>query len=209
MSNKQVALRAYLKWKEAGSPLNCGDQFWYAAEKEINDEHNKTKQVKNKTTEATTRYIAVKGVREIVSSNDLTTILEMVSKLETNVGLSDIVVWDLGTPSCPMMSVVASTCWGWVPIKIKGRQYLSQNFGTSFTSKEMCVLKQFFEVWKLDSGQTVVEAIKNIYEQTYVKDFKPGVGQVRLDRDEFKVFVSKLLTILSEKPPENKCNSNG
>lgn len=143
------------------------------------------------------RYIAVKGLREIARSNDLLSILELVTNLEdASVGLSDVVVWDLGTPECPMMSVVASTCWGWFPIKMKERSNLSQNFGVSFTLREMCVLKQFFEIWKLESGLTVAGAINNIYEQSYVKGFKPGPGQIRLDRDEFKIFVSKLMGIL-------------
>lgn len=114
-------------------------------------------------------------------------------------GLSDIVIWDLGTPECPLMSVVASTCLGWIPIKIKGRSHISQKFGVSFTSREMIVLKQFFNVWTLESGLTVLDAIKNIYEQTYIKNFKPGPDEIKLNRDEFKVFIGKLLSIINEK----------
>lgn len=145
------------------------------------------------------RYIAVKGVREIARSNDLKGIMEAVFKMEnnTNVGTSDVVIWDLGTPEFPIMSVVASTCCGWIPVKTKRKKNLSENFGISFTPKEIRVLRQFFEVWNLEGGLSVSEAIKNIYEQTYVKNFKPGPDQIRLDRDEFKVFVSKLLNIVN------------
>ncbi len=153
------------------------------------------------------RYIAVKGLREVARSDNLMTVLNTVAKLEegnNSIGFSDVVVWDMGTVTCPMMSVVASTCRGWLTINVKGRQYLTDNFGISFTPKEMQVLKQFFEVWKLESGLTISEAIKNIYDQTYVKDFKPGPGQIRLGKDEFKVFVNKLLGIVNNVPPQEK-----
>jgi len=135
----------------------------------------------------------------------LIAVINAVAKLEENnhlIGFSDVIIWDMGTIACPMMSVAASTCRGWLTINVKGRQYLSENFGISFTPREMQVLKQFSEVWKLESGLTVAEAIRNIYEQTYVKDFKPGPGQIRLNRDEFKVLVNKLLGILNNVPAE-------
>jgi hypothetical protein len=155
------------------------------------------------------RYIATKGVREIARGDNLLNVLNTVSKLEEGnsvVGFTDVVVWDMGTVTCPMMSIVASTCRGWLTINIKGRQYLSDNFGISFTPREVQVLKQFFEVWKLESGMTVSTAIKNIYEQSYVKDFKPGPGQIKLNRDEFKVLVSKLLGIVKHVPDEKQSN---
>ncbi len=139
-------------------------------------------------------------------------VISKVIELEGNVhqiGFSDVVVWDMGTVTCPMMSVVASTCSGWLSIKPKGRKYLTDAFGISFTPREMQVLKQFFEVWKLESGQTVIDAIKNIYEQTYVKDFKPGPGQIRLNRDEFKVFINKLLGIVNCVPSEKQPDQAG
>jgi hypothetical protein len=128
-------------------------------------------------------------------------IIQQVSKLEENnlIGSSDVVIWDMGTPQFPMMSVVASTCRGWLTVNIKGREYLSENFGISFTPREMKVLNQFFEVWKLEGGLTVSSAIKNIYEQSYVKDFIPGPTEIRLNKEEFKVFVDKLLRVVNSK----------
>lgn len=121
----------------------------------------------------------------------------LLKSLYNNEESSDIVIWDMGTPAYPLMSVVASTCRGWITIKVKGREFLSENFGVSFTPREMTVLKQFFKIWKLDGGQSVASAIENIYEQTYVKDFKPGPNEMRLDREEFKIFVNKLLLIIN------------
>jgi hypothetical protein len=142
------------------------------------------------------RYIAVSGVREIARGADINTVVEKVIKLrseDNNIGFSDVVVWDMGTLACPMMSVVASTCRGWLTINLPGRKYLSDNFGLSFTPKELLVLKRFFKVWKLEGGLPLVDAIKNLYEQTYVKDH-PSFD---LNRDEYKVFLNKLLQVIS------------
>jgi hypothetical protein len=145
------------------------------------------------------RYIAVRGTREIARNKDLNDIIANVVRLEEGKcgGFSDVVIWDLGTPDFPMMSVVASTCRGWISVNVSNRKYPSDSFGVSFTVKESTVLKQFFDIWTLAGGQSVSDAIKNIYEQSYVKDFKPGPGQIRLSRDEFKIFVNKLLNVVS------------
>ena len=205
---KQIQFTAYIKWREAGSPSNVdGKEFWVAAEKEW-DSKNKTSHKSHKekpkevepSKEHHSRYIAVKGVREVARGDSLQKLIETVTNSKSiensKVGCADIVIWDMGTPSFPMMSVAASTSRGWFPIAIKGRQYVTDLFGVSFSPKEAQVLKQFFEVWALEGGQTVVDAIRNIYEQTYVKDFKPEPGQIKLNRDEFKVFVNKLLQIV-------------
>lgn len=199
----QIEFLAYIKWREAGSPNSDGKEFWEAAEKEFNTK------VKSKKSEIPTnnRYIAVRGVREIARGDSLQALIDKISNIKSDngkIGCSDIVIWDMGVPSFPLMSVAASTSRGWIPINVKGRTYVADSFGTSFSSKESQVLKQFFEAWVLEGGQTVVEAIKNIYEQTYVKDFKPEPGQIRLNRDEFKIFVNKLLSIVNTNSSDAK-----
>lgn len=154
------------------------------------------------------RYVAVKGLREIGKDDDLIKLIAKVAKLEEGhhrVGTSDVVIWDTGTIQFPMMSIAASTCRGWLTINVPGRIYMTDQFGVSLTPREMIVLRQFFDVWKLEGGQSVSDAILNIYEQTYVKDFKPGHGQIRLSRDEFKVLVNKLLSVVNSNVPSEKC----
>jgi hypothetical protein len=153
------------------------------------------------------RYIVVKGLREIATGNNLMDLIAKIAKSEEGrhrVGTSDVVIWDTGTVRFPTMSIAASTCRGWLTINVPGRKYMTEKFGVSLTPREMVVLRQFFDVWKLEGGQSVSDAILNIYEQTYVKDFKPGPEQIRLDREEFKVFVNKLLSVVRSVPIE-KC----
>lgn len=44
----EISLRAYLKWREAGSPDGDGTQFWLAAESEVTAEITKFKNTKIK-----------------------------------------------------------------------------------------------------------------------------------------------------------------
>lgn len=180
--NEQIKNLAYQKWVEAGSPVSDGIEFWNAAEKEL--------------TTTRIRYVAVTGVREIAKGAVLKDLINKIKDLKgDSAWAADVAIWDMGTVENPTMTVVASTCHGWLTIKSPGRFDWSAPFGVSFTPREMQCLKQFFEVWKLDSGQNIREAVENIYEQTYVKSFKPGPDQIKLDRDEFKTFVNKLLSI--------------
>lgn len=43
VKHEVVALRAYKKWQEAGSPEGDGKEFWYAAENELLTEVSKAK----------------------------------------------------------------------------------------------------------------------------------------------------------------------
>lgn len=135
-------------------------------------------------------------MREIARGNNLLQLVKTLSK--SSFSASDIVVWDLGIPENPTMSVVASTCRGWLTFNKKKSSQMSEDYGVSFTPREMKVLKQFFDIWKLESGQNITSAINNIYEQTYVKNFTPGPDQIKLDKSEFNVFVNKLLKIVKE-----------
>lgn len=69
-----------------------------------------------------------------------------------------------------------------------------------FNEDECRVLKQLFDRWVLQSGDTVTEEIKSIDNASYVVGFKPDPekGEVRLGRTEWKDFVSKLKKIVGE-----------
>lgn len=180
---------AYFKWLDSGCPAGKDGEFWEEAEKEW-----------NLSKEENIRYIAAKGLREIARGKNLVKVVERVIELEKDnhgIGTSDVVVWDMGTENFPTMSIAASTCRGWLTINLPNREYLSDSFGLSFTYREKQVLKQFLDVWKVEGGQRISDIIRNIYEQTYVKNFKPNPKQIRLNPDEFKVFINKLLTVVN------------
>lgn len=42
IKHETIAIRAYQKWLNAGSPICDGKDFWYAAEKEITEEKKTT-----------------------------------------------------------------------------------------------------------------------------------------------------------------------
>jgi len=60
----------------------------------------------------------------------------------------------------------------------------------TFSEREVRVLGQFLEAWG------VKEQVFNIHEQDYVKNFKPGVNQIRLSKSEFATFAHKLQQIV-------------
>lgn len=144
------------------------------------------------------RYVAVTGTRVVAEGNDLTMLIRWLEGEKFN-ALDDIVIWDNRVDTFVSSSVVASTSRGWLCINTKGKQYMSDKFGISFTQREMQVMKQLFEAWKLEDGRTVLDAVENIYEEPYVAGFVPADDQIRLERDEFKVFVNKLLNVARSK----------
>ena len=151
------------------------------------------------------RYVAVTGTHVIAEGNDLTMLIRWLEQEypERNSSFRDIVIWDNRVETFISSTVAASTSRGWLTINVEGRQdWVTEKFGISFTPREMRVLKQLFDVWKLEDGQTVSEVVENLYDQPYVKGFKPDKDQIRLERDEFKVFVNKLLNVVRSKAEE-------
>lgn len=138
------------------------------------------------------RYVAMTGSYVFAESNDLMYIIKWIGTEFSDD--SDIVVWDRRDNS-----IAASNCRGWLTINAESKVFCNEKFNISFTNREMQVFKRFLEIWKLEDGQTVLEAIEDIYNQPYVKYFKPKGDQIRLERDEFKVFVNKLLNITRSK----------
>jgi len=179
---------AYFRWEKAGCPPGDGKEFWDAAEQEWNEEVNKT-------TNNHERYIAFKGIREIAKGKSIQDILNKLKKYINDCSLSDIVVWDTGTIEFPMMSVVASTCRGWIFIN-SDKKKVASDFGVSFTKKESDVLKTLFNIWTLKGEQNITSAIKNLYDQSFIKDFPEIQESSKITRDEFKLLINKLLEIV-------------
>lgn len=77
---------------------------------------------------------------------------------------------------------------------------MSNNFEpvVSFSEAECRVMRQLFDVMKLESGRTVTEEIRDVDNAPYVVGFKPEPGQVRLGKNEWRDFVAKLKKIVGE-----------
>lgn len=121
-------------------------------------------------------YFACCGSEVIVEGNDLPLLLRWLE--ETYQDATDVVVWEAINGE---LSVVASTCRGWLTIN-NGLPILPvEKFGISFTQLEMRAFKQLFKEWDLMPWVNKLCSRQN------------GLG---LTRDGFKVFVNKLLSVV-------------
>lgn len=79
----------------------------------------------------------------------------------------------------------------------------------TFTEDEIIVLRQLFQHWQLTNGRTVEQEVLNIDSAPYVVGFKPGPGEIRLPRQEWHAFASKLKQICKPPRPDHHYDLGG